>query len=257
MKEKITEQFIAQAVSEGKSFDMRCFTVTTAYLKNLEIILRNILRQYQKESLFPAIFGVVQELNRWSSLANMRYLYFYDNGLQLNEDNVLLHEKDFLSTVNAASMAEYRNKLKQNQMIIRTLIGYSEHGLKVEVFNLSKNGLSQEGYLRDYLKKAMGYEDIMQYFQDHPEDQDGRAMGLAFSIILLKEAGLRPELMRMGKSSNTGGYSRIEIPFDKSFQSIRDKILNDEPIIPFENAKLVPPEFENQLKEKLAEMREE
>ncbi|MEM7180529.1 MAG: hypothetical protein AAF518_06430 [Spirochaetota bacterium] len=257
MKHIITEKEINQAVADGKSFDMRCYTVTSAYLKNLEIIIRNILQKYEKANLFPAIFGVIQELNRWSSIANMRYLFFHDNGLDLKDGGgYQKHEADFLSTINTESILGYREKLKKQDMYIRSLIKHNEHGLHIEVFNHSKTILSQEAYLRDYLRRAMSYTDIMEYFEDHPEDKQGRAMGLAFSIILLKEAGLRPELLRLGKVSSSGGYSRIEIPFDESYRSIRDKILNDEPIIPFENTRLVPPEYEKQLQEKLSQMQQ-
>jgi hypothetical protein len=78
-------------------------------------------------------------------------------------------------------------------------------------------------------------------------------MGLAFSIIILKESGLRPDLMRISKAGS-GAYSRIEIPFVNEYQSIRDKILKDESIVPFERKSLVPPEFQGELEKRIKSM---
>jgi len=78
----------------------------------------------------------------------------------------------------------------------------------------------------------MDYSDVMQYFDDHPEDQDGRRFGLAFSILALRGEGLRPELMRVGRSGDEI-VSRLEIPLDDSFSSIRDRIRRGEEVRPF------------------------
>ena len=70
-------------------------------------------------------------------------------------------------------------------------------------------------------------------------------MGLAFSLLMLKEEQLRPELMRMGNIGDIN-TSRLEIPFDSSFQSIRDRIMNDEEITPFEKKPLIPEHLRTQ-----------
>ena len=119
---------------------------------------------------------------------------------------------------------------------------------------MSENFLDQEFYLRKYLRQAMQYTNIMDYFQDHPEDPQGRNLGLALSLILLRESGLRPDLMRMGKPGSKN-YSRIEIPFNvDSYKNIRDKILNDELIVPFEKSNLIPPQFRKEFEARRKQM---
>ena len=247
------------AIKEGFSLEMRCFTVTSPFLKNLEIALRNILISYNKTVFFTALFGALQEMIRWSCLANMRTLYYQASELPLSPSRevFLENEPGFLSTVSSHSIPEYRKRLKQHSMFIQCLIKHSYSGVNIQIFNHSKFSLNQEEYLRKYLEKAMKYSNIMEYFEDFPTDKDGRAMGLAFSIILLKEAGLRTELMRVGKTGTEGGYSRIEIPFDESFKSIRDLILNDEIITPFETKPIVPLEYQAELQKRLSQLKEE
>jgi len=135
-------------------------------------------------------------------------------------------------------------------MYVHMVFEHETTGLNIKVYNVSNNTLDQEKYLRSYLKQAMNYTNVLDYFKDHAEDPQGKNMGLAFSIIILKESGLRPDLMRISKSGK-GAYSRIEIPFVNTYESIRDRILKDEPIVPFERKSLVPPEFQAELEKRI------
>ncbi|MCP5500625.1 MAG: hypothetical protein H7A25_12020 [Leptospiraceae bacterium] len=256
--ESYSEDEIKQGIQEGKALEFRCYTITEAVSKNLETSMKILLDFYKHEDLFPSIYGVIQELMKWSIVANMRYLYFKKHGLDLEHAReVMDNESRFQKTIHIENIDEYRQELKANEMFVRCKISHNDNGLNAEVFNHAEAGVSQERYLRDYLKKAMKYSDIMEYFHDHPEDTDGMGMGLAFSIILLKESGLRPELMRLGQADGGGGYSRIEIPFNEQYISIRDRILKGESVVPFEKKTLVPPEYEEELKIRLLEIQKE
>lgn len=254
MNSKLTENSILEGIDQGKTIAMNCYTLTDSFVKNVEIVLRNILSHYEKIDLLPAIFGTTQELVNWTCISNMRYIYYRQNDLDLNDEKVFQdHESRFLTSINKMNYANYREYLKTNRMYVHTVFEHDNTGLNIKVYNVSENTLDQEKYLRNYLKQAMEYANVLDYFKDHPEDPQGKNMGLAFSIIILKESGLRPDLMRISKSGK-GAYSRIEIPFTNSYQSIRDKILKDESIVPFERKSLVPAEFQAELEKRMREM---
>lgn len=254
MKNKLTTGTILDGIKEGKAIGMNCFTLTDNFVKNLELILRTILEHYGKIDLLPAIFGTAQELVNWTCLSNMRYIYYKQNDLDLNDEKVFQDtEKRFLSSVNKINSVNYREHLKENNMYVHIAFEHEVTGLNIKVHNVSENTLNQEKYLRSYLKQAMHYTDVLEYFNDHPEDPQGKNMGLAFSVIILKESGLRPDLMRISKAGR-GSYSRIEIPFVNEYESIRDKILRDESIVPFERKSLVPPEFQEELEKRIKSM---
>lgn len=252
---KLTELELLEGIKEGKTIAMNCYTLTDAFVKNLEVVIKHILNQYDKLDLLPAIFGVVQELANWTCISNMRYIYYSQNNLQISsEEEFIKTEPQFLSSINKINTADYRTQLKENKMYAHMVFRHEVTGLQIKVFNLAEKTLDQEKYLRGYLKNAMSYTNILDYFGDHAEDPQGKNLGLAFSLIILKEAGLRPELMRISRSGQQFAYSRLEIPFIASYESIRDKILNDEPIHPFERKSLVPPEYQKQLEEKIKQM---
>ncbi|MBK8395545.1 MAG: hypothetical protein IPL26_09915 [Leptospiraceae bacterium] len=251
MKNKLTENTILDGIQEGKTIAMNCYTLTDKFVKNLEIVLRSILNHYDKIELLPAIFGTTQELVNWTCISNMRYIYYQQNNLDLNDEEVFKeNESRFLNSINKINSANYRDYLKSNDMYVHMVFEHQTTGLNVKVYNVSENTLDQEKYLRTYLKQAMHYSNVLDYFKDHLEDPQGKNMGLAFSIIILKESGLRPDLMRISKSGK-GCYSRIEIPFVNEYESIRDKILKDEMIVPFARKSLVPPEFQAELENRI------
>ncbi len=255
MTQKISESELNEGIIEGKTVAMNCFTLTDNFVKNLELVLKKILAYYEREELLPGIFSAAQELINWSSLANKRLVYYKQNELKIEDEKTFIeNEAKFLNTINQTNSESYRNFIVENNLFVHTVFEHSIESLNIKVYNSSENVLNQEEFLRNYLKQAMNYENILDYFQDHKEDPQGKNLGLAFSIIILKEAGLRPDLMRISNKGTKGSFSRIEIPFQSSYQSIRDKILKDESIIPFEKSKLVPDEYQNELDNRLKKM---
>ncbi len=247
MKEVLKESDIEKGIISGYKVGLNCYTPVTSYIKNLDISLRIILKVYDKMDLHPIIFGVTQELVRFSTMSNKRYIFYKKNNLNLeNEDDFFKNEPDFLKSVTHQHDINYREELINNKMFVSTVIEHTEIGINIKVHNMAEDQLNQEFYIRNYLKLAMNYNNVMEYFNDHPEDPQGRSLGLALSIIILKESGLRPDLMRMGKPGSKS-YSRIEIPFNvDTYKSIRDRILNDESIVPFEKPNLIPAQFKEQ-----------
>jgi hypothetical protein len=254
MKNSIKEIDIYNGIKSGYKIGLNCYTPMTTFMKNLEIIIRMILDHYAKQDMLPTIFGVVHELVRFSVISNMRCLYYESQNLKIeNEESFYSNEPEFLKTISNHDI-KYRESLVANKMYVQTIIEHSKEGLVITVYNHAENYIDHEFYLRNYLKAAMNYNNIMDYFQDHPEDPQGRNLGLALSIILLRESGLRPDLMRMSKPGSRN-FSRIEIPFDiNTYQSIRDKILRGEEIVPFEKTNLIPPQYKEQFEQRKKEL---
>ncbi len=187
------------------------------------------------------MLAVAQELCLWASLANMRQVYFSEYGLDLNDpDQLRSREPGFQASVTRAREAYYRAETKARGLYLRVRVIHSDAGMRLEILNNAMHSEPLENRLREYLAQAMQYDSIMQYYDDHPEDQDGRGVGLALSVLMLKEEQLRPELMRLGKSGDET-VSRLEIPFDTSYASIRDRIQRGEELRPFSGGGLRAP----------------
>ncbi len=193
--------------------------------------LEMCLEEYGRGDLFPVIYTVIQELATWAALENMRQVYFEDAKLDLNNPAALdAEEAKFLST--AGALASYRMRARQRGLVLESRFSHNPSGLRIEIWNNARHPVSYEDRVRERLRSAMGFDRMEDVFgADHNEDNLAR--GLAMALVMLREAGLQPELMRIGQSGDRN-VSRLEIAFDPTFVSIRDRILRGEEIRPFD-----------------------
>ncbi|MCB1325145.1 MAG: hypothetical protein H7A21_09820 [Spirochaetales bacterium] len=242
----LNEERIQAAIEAGKSVEIRGYTLSGRYQEDLEFLIRRCLARLDREELYPVVYAVAQELTLWASLANMRHVYYEDRQLDLDDEAIVAaHEPDFLASVNRQNEVGYRRQVRDRGITLRTRVTSNESGMRIEVLSNAHHSAPLEARLRQSLDRAMGYTGIMEYFEDHPEDQLGRSMGLSFAILMLREEKLRPELMRLGRTGNLV-TSRVEIPFDSSFASIRDRLERGEEIRPFAAHSLIPAGLEVQ-----------
>lgn len=235
------ESKLNKAIANGKALEIQGFTLTESYQSKIEEAIRHILRNYEKEDLVPIVSSVVMELALWGSLANMRQIYFQEHGIDPAEPmGSGAYEDDFQKSITLDSMQNYREAARRRGLFLKTKLTHSHAGLRVEVLSNATHSEHHEERLRKLLRQAMQYNDVMEYFRDNPGDQDGRQLGLAFSILMLREENLRPELMRIGRKGDQVTNSRLEIPFEAEFKSIREMLMNDEMPLPFREPSALP-----------------
>lgn len=235
-----TEEKIRAAARGGQTIEIRGYTFSERFQRRLDLSLEACLTAHGRNTLHPVVLAVAQELCLWASLANMRQVYFDEYSLDLNDpDQLRNREPGFQASINRSREAYYRAETKSRGLYLRVRIAHNDAGMRIEILNNSMHSGPLEERLREYLAQAMQYDSIMQYYEDHPDDQDGRGVGLALSVLMLKEESLRPELMRLGQSGDET-VSRLEIPFDTSYSSIRDRIERGEDLRPFSGGSLLP-----------------
>lgn len=235
------ESRLSDAVRRGSPIELQGHTLTESYQNRLELAVRLILSRYEKEELVPIVNSVLQELALWASLANMRQVYFEERAMDPKDATLAAaHEDEFQRSLNLQSMRSYKEGAKQRGLFLHTRLTHNDAGLRCEVLSNANHSDHHEERLRRLLREAMAYEDVMDYFRDNPNDTDGRHLGIAFSLLMLREENLRPELMRIGRSEDATTNSRLEIPFDTGFRSIREMLLNDELPHLFDGAAPIP-----------------
>lgn len=226
----ITLEELAVGIEAGRAVTIRGHIFGTSYRKRLSKCLEMCLAEYDRGDLFPVIYTVVQELATWAALENMRQVFFEEAKLDLNDPATLDREEGrFLSTVGA--LASYRMRTRQKGLTLETRIVHSPSGLRVEIWNNARHPAAYEERLRNRLRVAMGSGTLEDILGGSNDDDLGR--GLSMALVMLREAGLQPELMRIGQTAGRN-VSRLEIAFDPSFVSIRNRILKGEELRPFD-----------------------
>ncbi|MBE7438293.1 MAG: hypothetical protein HS115_07530 [Spirochaetales bacterium] len=242
MARQITDLDLETAIQAGKAFELRGTNLSVQLQQNLERVLLSILRYYDRSELLPVIFSVVQELALWASLANMRQIYFEEEDLDLADDeHIDRNEELFQASLKDRGATDYGRRIHERGLYLVIRLSHTVSGLRFVIRNNAIHSVALEDRMRRFLRQAMNYNDIMDYYKDNPADADGRQVGFAYSILMLKDAGLRPELMRLGQVEDEN-ISRLEIPFDPTFHSIRDRLARNEVLTPFDPAQSLFPD---------------
>ncbi|KAA1269012.1 hypothetical protein FH589_17545 [Leptospira interrogans] len=236
---------LLRAIEAGTKIELDGYILNDSFRSNLEKFVKLCLENYNKNDLAPVVYSVIQEMLLRATVSNLREYFCQENGIDFFDQNSFdSSEEQFRKLLNTLDLKTVRDSLKSKGLFLKVIIRHNHTGLAAEVFNNSKSIPFIEERLRKYLASAMEYKNLMDYYNSYPEDKEGRNLGLAFSILMLRETGLKPELLRIS-SRNDVHISRLEIPFGEEYKSIRKQILkssiftneNQEPELPWKTSR--------------------
>ncbi|KAA1291056.1 hypothetical protein [Leptospira interrogans] len=236
---------LLRAIEAGTKIELDGYILNDSFRSNLEKFVKLCLENYNKNDLAPVVYSVIQEMLLRATVSNLREYFCQENGIDFFDQNSFdSSEEQFRKFLNTLDLKTVRDSLKSKGLFLKVIIRHNHTGLAAEVFNNSKSIPFIEERLRKYLASAMEYKNLMDYYNSYPEDKEGRNLGLAFSILMLRETGLKPELLRIS-SRNDVHISRLEIPFGEEYKSIRKQILkssiftneNQEPELPWKTSR--------------------
>ncbi|EKR28286.1 hypothetical protein LEP1GSC087_1126 [Leptospira interrogans serovar Bataviae str. L1111] len=236
---------LLRAIEAGTKIELDGYILNDSFRSNLEKFVKLCLENYNKNDLAPVVYSVIQEMLLRATVSNLREYFCQENGIDFFDQNSFdSSEEQFRKFLNTLNLKAVRDSLKSKDLFLKVIIRHNHTGLAAEVFNNSKSIPFIEERLRKYLASAMEYKNLMDYYNSYPEDKEGRNLGLAFSILMLRETGLKPELLRIS-SRNDVHISRLEIPFGEEYKSIRKQILkssiftneNQEPELPWKTSR--------------------
>ncbi|MGE8879248.1 hypothetical protein [Leptospira interrogans] len=236
---------LLRAIEAGTKIELDGYILNDSFRSNLEKFVKLCLENYNKNDLAPVVYSVIQEMLLRATVSNLREYFCQENGIDFFDQNSFdSSEEQFRKFLNTLDLKAVRDSLKSKDLFLKVIIRHNHTGLAAEVFNNSKSIPFIEERLRKYLASAMEYKNLMDYYNSYPEEKEGKNLGLAFSILMLRETGLKPELLRIS-SRNDVHISRLEIPFGEEYKSIRKQILkssiftneNQEPELPWKTSR--------------------
>ncbi|WP_036095207.1 hypothetical protein [Leptospira weilii] len=219
---------LLRAIEAGTRIELTGYVLNDSFRLNLEKFVKLCLENYNKGDLAPVVYSVIQEMLLHAATSNLREYFYEEEGIDFLDQNAFdCSEEEFRKFLNTFDLNAARNVFKTKGLFLKVIIRHNHTGIAAEVLNNSKVIPFMEERLRKYLATAMEYKDLMDYYDSYPEDEDGRDIGLAFSILILRKIGLKPELFRIGVGEKIH-TSRLEVPFGEEYRSIRKKNRNDE-----------------------------
>ncbi|MCB1170747.1 MAG: histidine kinase [Leptospiraceae bacterium] len=215
---------IQVAVKNGRYLTLKTHRMTEMVEKHIQHALESILDKTQKAPLIHTLYTILKELVINGCKANQKRIFFDEVGLNI-KDAAQYDEgiAKYRATFSEKMSLEYGMKARRKGYFVLIDFHFDDDGLTIEVVNNTPIAPQEEEAMREKLKKAMGYNDIAEFYMDQAMmgESEGAGLGLALVIILLKGEGVDPKLFRiMIREDRT--IARLEIPFSDKFVSKRD-----------------------------------
>ncbi|EQA36713.1 hypothetical protein LEP1GSC047_2964 [Leptospira inadai serovar Lyme str. 10] len=223
---------LIQAMEARKRIVLHGVVLSSFYKSNLENYLRFCLEFYKKTDLLSPLLSLLSTLLERAYRENCLDSYFKSKGWDAASDGLAEKEEEFRSTWDFSDPISIRPVLKEQGFHLKTTISHNQTGLAVEISNNAVIPLESEEDLTEYLSRAKSYRNISEYYEDYPFDEEGKEIGLAFSLVQFKEIGIKPNLLRYDTPEGMHVF-RVELPFGEKYESLIERIEKDEEVLPF------------------------
>ncbi len=186
-------------------------------------IITDILKKFNQEKFIEMLYTITKELAINGVKANQKRIFFEDQGLDITNETdynkgLELYKKKFSDTM----ANEYGKRCLARGIYVIINFSYHGEGLYVEVINNTPVLQQEEARMREKMRKAMGYNDIAEFYMDNMDNTEGAGLGIALIMILLKNENIDPNLFRIITNKDQT-IARVEIPFSKNYITIRSK----------------------------------
>lgn len=218
-------QNIGVTVQNGRYLTLKTHRMTGTVEKHIQHAVESILDKNEQPGLVTTLYTILKELVINGCKANQKRIFFDERGLDI--DNAADYEKgidDYTESFSEAMALEYGMKARDKGYYVLIDFQFDPSGLTLEVVNNTAIAEAEERVVREKLKKAMGYNDIAEFYMDQAMsgESEGAGLGIALIIILLKGEEIDPNLFRILIESDRT-IARLEIPFTDDFVSKREQ----------------------------------
>jgi hypothetical protein len=208
---------------DGNSFiEIKTYRISRNLEEMIHKYLEDILINTSRPQIIPLVYTIIKELGINACKANQKRVFFEDKGYNiLNQDDYSKGIIEYKATFSEKMGIEYGPKSKEKGYYCIIRFEFDNDGLTITVINNTPITKQEEKSIREKLSKAMGYDDLAQFYMDNADNTEGAGLGLALIIIMLKGEGINPNFFRIS-THNELTQARLEIPLNPNFKSKRD-----------------------------------
>ena len=202
----------------------------------LRIFFKQLEEELQKPNLGDFVFQIVYELINNAIKSNLKRIFFiknnysfqnteeYTKGLEefkkfyqhLFKNQNSYNHKDLLKN------EEWIEALRDLGLRVHLTIDIDTKRILIYVINNTRILPEEEKRLRKSLSIAMQSKDLIDFMIHYGQiSEEGEGLGLPLVVLLIKEAGFKPEYFRVFKDDQNT-IARIEFPLSSDYIPIRE-----------------------------------
>ncbi|AXR60623.1 HDOD domain-containing protein [Leptospira mayottensis] len=189
----------------------------THFNRNIDKIIGFLLDRYlQYLDIIPlreCIFSILRETIMNAVKANQKRVIFkeagwdikdpvqYETGMEKFKEK-LISKKDL-----------YADLLEQNGLYVLVTFGFNQNSFLLKVANNVGLLPEENQRIQERISKARTYNNLSEVFENHGDESEGAGLGLAMSLLMLKNEGIEGDSYRI-KSEEGITSAYIKIPFE-------------------------------------------
>lgn len=224
LRTDIYVESIKKILEDNKNFNIKFYVIDDEIESKIETALTLMFTKFDRPDIAGVVYTCIKELLINGSKANIKRALFTRSKLNIDNENQYLQGMlEFRNELSEEHAKKFLKELRNLDLWVSIRFEYQPNGVRITVINNAHITSLENKRLREKLKKAMGYEDIVQFYMDQGDEMEGAGMGIALIVMLLKGLEIDPGLFRIGNTPENTTFARIEIPLDNSYKSLRQQ----------------------------------
>ncbi|PJZ71355.1 HD family phosphohydrolase [Leptospira perolatii] len=186
--------------------------------KNVDKLLTVLLDRYlvylDAISLKECVFSILRESVMNAVKANSKRVFFLENGLNI------LNPADYAKGMTTFKQEMIRDKDRYAQLLEKKnfhcliTLAFNRNSFLMKVSNNAPILPEEFRRVENRIGKSKKYNDLGEVFADHADDSEGAGLGLAMSLLMLKNEGIEGNCYQIkGEGGITSAYIKIPLDF--------------------------------------------
>ena len=206
-------------MSEKQTINLRVLDEKTKGV--LRTTFDDLERQLKIDSLGLTLFYVVMELVGNAVKANLKRVFFRTHSYNLSDpDDYRIHIDEFKAYYNAVSEEEYTRAFDDLGLKVTIDIDLDHRRLLIFVENTATLHPEEEKRIRAKLASTREMKDILEFSVQFADETEGKGLGLAMIVLLIRDLGFDPQYFRVYKTEDKT-VARLEVPISADYTHIR------------------------------------
>jgi RNA binding exosome subunit len=207
----VDESKVSRAIRMELPLIMTTYTLPHKVERYIERVVGIFLDHTKQSRLRDNIVYCLQELVVNAKKANTKRVYFFEKGLDLNNENDYREGMATFKDETLANINYYLELQRQQGLYIKLILHLKDNVINIEVRNNSMITASELERIRGRIIQARQYNDVEEAMMELLDDTEGAGLGLVILVLMMKKLGLGDESFDILRT-NAETIARIVIP---------------------------------------------
>lgn len=184
--------------------------------RNIDKIISFLLDRYLQyldiSSLRECIFSILRETIMNAVKANQKRVIFQEADLDINDPKQYSIGMEKFKSELISKKDLYTDLLEAKGLHVLVTFGFNQNSFLLKVANNVSILPEEDQRVQERISKAHTYNDLSEVFENHGDESEGAGLGLAMSLLMLKNEGIEGDSYRI-KSEEGVTSAYIKIPF--------------------------------------------